>query len=69
MFAEQKVRIAALECLEQLTGLSSHVLVPHQTKVVRELKQALDDKKRLVRRQAAETRSAWYGSLWFFSII
>ncbi|GFS23737.1 MMS19 nucleotide excision repair protein homolog [Elysia marginata] len=54
-----KVRIAALECLEQLTGLPSHVLVPHQKQVVHELKQALDDKKRLVRRQAAETRSAW----------
>ncbi|RUS82896.1 hypothetical protein EGW08_009361 [Elysia chlorotica] len=56
---DMKVRIAALECLEQLTGLPSHVLVPHQTKVVHELKKALDDKKRLVRRQAAETRSSW----------
>ena len=57
--AVQKVRIAALECLEELTALPSHVLVPHQPRVVRELKRTLDDKKRLVRRQAAQTRSAW----------
>ncbi|GFO36171.1 mms19 nucleotide excision repair protein homolog, partial [Plakobranchus ocellatus] len=58
-FCSMKVRISALMCLEQLTQLPSHTLVPNQAQVVRELRKALDDKKRLVRKQATETRSAW----------
>uniref|UniRef100_A0A0B7AL83 MMS19 nucleotide excision repair protein n=1 Tax=Arion vulgaris TaxID=1028688 RepID=A0A0B7AL83_9EUPU len=54
-----KTRMAALKCLENLTCLPSYTVVPHQAQVVQHLASSLDDKKRLVRKQAVETRSAW----------
>ncbi|CAL1536085.1 unnamed protein product [Lymnaea stagnalis] len=54
-----KVRLIALKCLENLTALPLHAVAPHQNNVVRDLAGTLDDKKRLVRKQAVDTRCAW----------
>lgn len=51
--------MSALKCLDSLAYLPSYTIVTHQKRVVKELADCLDDKKRLVRKQAAETRSAW----------
>ncbi|KAH9524929.1 hypothetical protein Btru_028300 [Bulinus truncatus] len=56
---DMKVRISALKCLENLTTLPIHTLTPVQPRVVRDLSLPLDDKKRLVRKQAVDTRCAW----------
>ncbi|KAI9315826.1 RNAPII transcription regulator C-terminal-domain-containing protein [Dichotomocladium elegans] len=56
-----EVRIAALKCLGQLpVGLSYDVLKPYLNNVIKELVKSLDDKKRLVRREAVECRAKWY---------
>ena len=55
----QKVRIAALGCLCELTNLPSHAVVPHKTNVLRTLVTALDDHKRLVRQEAVQARCEW----------
>ncbi|XP_013406469.2 MMS19 nucleotide excision repair protein homolog, partial [Lingula anatina] len=55
-----KVRIAALQCLGMMTTLPQHLTTPHQKTVVRELAHPLDDKKRLVRKEAAQARGEWY---------
>lgn len=52
--------MSALKCLDSLAYLPSYTIVTHQKRVVKELADCLDDKKRLVRKQAAETRSAWW---------
>ncbi|XP_059147306.1 MMS19 nucleotide excision repair protein homolog [Physella acuta] len=59
MHSSMKVRITALKCLENLTSLPVHIITPHQNKVVQALANTLDDKKRLVRKQAVDTRSSW----------
>ena len=58
-FVLQKVRISALKCLEEVTSLPVHVLVPYQRQVTRALLTVLDDKKRLVRAQAVSAREQW----------
>ncbi|XP_071828217.1 MMS19 nucleotide excision repair protein homolog isoform X3 [Apostichopus japonicus] len=55
-----KVRIAALKCLKSLTQLSSHYVLPYKSDVTRQLTIALDDKKRLVRREAVDARCRWF---------
>ncbi|CAE1291491.1 MET18 [Acanthosepion pharaonis] len=55
-----KVRIASLECLEYLTQLPASTLLPYRREVIRFLEPVLDDKKRLVRRQAVRARGEWY---------
>uniref|UniRef100_A0A2C9KSV4 MMS19 nucleotide excision repair protein n=1 Tax=Biomphalaria glabrata TaxID=6526 RepID=A0A2C9KSV4_BIOGL len=54
-----KVRILSLQCLESMTSLPVHKISPLQTKVVSNLARSLDDKKRLVRKQAVSARCAW----------
>ncbi|XP_005103739.1 MMS19 nucleotide excision repair protein homolog [Aplysia californica] len=54
-----RVRISALECLENLTNLQMLALAPYEKRVVRELGPVLDDRKRLVRKRAVEARAAW----------
>ncbi|GAB1605862.1 MMS19 nucleotide excision repair protein homolog [Argonauta hians] len=58
--ATMKVRIASLECLENLTQLPTTVLLPYRREVIRSLGPVLDDKKRLVRKQAVKARGEWY---------
>ncbi|XP_064631071.1 MMS19 nucleotide excision repair protein homolog [Lineus longissimus] len=55
-----KVRISSLQCLGMLTTLPIHKLVPHQRVVTRDLAAVLDDKKRLVRKEAVQARGEWF---------
>ncbi|XP_038599920.1 MMS19 nucleotide excision repair protein homolog isoform X1 [Tachyglossus aculeatus] len=54
------VRIAALQCLHALTRLPTPVLLPYKAQVIRALARPLDDKKRLVRREAVSARGQWF---------
>ena len=57
----QNLRKAALVCLSVFAHKFPYVrLVPYKEEVLRKLKQSLDDKKRVVRRQAVKTRNLWY---------
>ncbi|XP_046560408.1 MMS19 nucleotide excision repair protein homolog isoform X2 [Haliotis rubra] len=58
--ASMRVRIAALQCLNCLTVLPTHVTLTLKSKVTKSLQSTLDDKKRLVRRQAVVTRGNWF---------
>ncbi|KAI1316679.1 hypothetical protein EDD11_009635 [Mortierella claussenii] len=56
-----KVRIAALRCLgAQPKSLPFTALRPYKIQVLKELEKSLDDRKRLVRREAVECRSQWF---------
>ncbi|XP_019864423.1 PREDICTED: MMS19 nucleotide excision repair protein homolog [Amphimedon queenslandica] len=57
-----KVRITALKCLGlfPVSSISTHLLYTHQNKVIDGLGSCLDDKKRLVRKEAVSSRSEWY---------
>ncbi|XP_064601049.1 MMS19 nucleotide excision repair protein homolog [Liolophura sinensis] len=55
-----KVRIGALKCLSSFTHLPPHVIMPHKSKVIRALEPALDDHKRLVRKEAVIARGEWF---------
>lgn len=58
--ATANVRIVALECLANLaTHGKSDILSPFKPSVVKELAVALDDKKRLVRKNAVDCREKW----------
>ncbi|KAE8590634.1 hypothetical protein XENTR_v10018135 [Xenopus tropicalis] len=54
------VRITALKCILALTKLPLHMLLPYKQQVIRALAKPLDDKKRLVRKEAVETRCQWF---------
>ncbi|NXJ83552.1 MMS19 protein, partial [Trogon melanurus] len=53
------VRIAALRCAHALTSLPITVLLPYKARVIRALAKPLDDKKRLVRKEAVAARGEW----------
>jgi DNA repair/transcription protein MET18/MMS19 len=56
-----KVRIAALKCIELVsTKISRDLLLPHVKSTLKAIAVPLDDKKRLVRKQAVECRESWY---------
>ncbi|KAG7325439.1 hypothetical protein KOW79_011755 [Hemibagrus wyckioides] len=55
-----KVRISALRCIHALTHLPSHMVLPFRARVLRCLAKPLDDKKRLVRKEAVAARSEWF---------
>ncbi|KAM4668903.1 MMS19 nucleotide excision repair protein homolog isoform 3-T3 [Amazona ochrocephala] len=54
------VRIAALRCANALTSLPTIVLLPYKARVIRALAKPLDDKKRLVRKEAVAARGEWF---------
>ncbi|XP_040848295.1 MMS19 nucleotide excision repair protein homolog isoform X5 [Ochotona curzoniae] len=54
------VRIAALQCMHALTRLPTSVLLPYKPQVIRALAKPLDDKKRLVRKEAVAARGEWF---------
>ncbi|XP_047408687.1 MMS19 nucleotide excision repair protein homolog isoform X2 [Sciurus carolinensis] len=54
------VRIAALQCMHALTHLPTPVLLPYKPQVIRALAKPLDDKKRLVRKEAVSARGEWF---------
>ncbi|XP_048406732.2 MMS19 nucleotide excision repair protein homolog [Stegostoma tigrinum] len=55
-----KVRIASLQCMHALTKLPPHVILPHKSRVIQALAKPLDDKKRLVRKEAVRARGEWF---------
>ncbi|XP_043247106.1 MMS19 nucleotide excision repair protein homolog [Amphibalanus amphitrite] len=55
-----ETRCEALRCLGQLTSLKAHLLLPLRPQVLAGLANCVDDKKRLVRRQAVEARNLWF---------
>ncbi|KAJ3643831.1 hypothetical protein Zmor_026518 [Zophobas morio] len=56
-----KVRILALQCLQEVTSsFPVYKLLIHKQEVVRVLGKVVDDKKRIVRREAVEARSLWF---------
>ncbi|KAM5141580.1 MMS19 nucleotide excision repair protein homolog [Mantella aurantiaca] len=54
------VRISALKCMLALTKLPLPMLLPYKQQVIRALAKPLDDKKRLVRKEAVEARCQWF---------
>ncbi|XP_066457176.1 MMS19 nucleotide excision repair protein homolog [Eleutherodactylus coqui] len=54
------VRITALKCMLALTKLPLPMLLPYKQQVIRALAKPLDDKKRLVRKEAVEARCQWF---------
>ncbi|XP_066156567.1 MMS19 nucleotide excision repair protein [Euwallacea fornicatus] len=59
--ASMVVRIAAIKFLKAVVLTSKvYLLLPHKTDVIKQLGKNVDDKKRLVRREAMECRSMWY---------
>lgn len=54
------VRITALKCMLALTKLPLPMLIPFKQHVIRALAKPLDDKKRLVRKEAVEARCQWF---------
>ncbi|XP_061408357.1 MMS19 nucleotide excision repair protein homolog [Lethenteron reissneri] len=58
--AAMRVRMGALQCICALVQLPAHVVLPHKQAVIHALGTALDDHKRLVRKEAVEARTAWY---------
>ena len=59
-----KVRMAALQAIGALSTLPSHLLYPHAVNVVLQLDSCVDDKKRLVRKEAVKARAEWWVWLW-----
>ncbi|XP_022080749.1 MMS19 nucleotide excision repair protein homolog [Acanthaster planci] len=57
--ASMKVRVGALKCIGELTTLEHHKVFPHKLKVARGLIPRLDDKKRVVRKEAVKARNLW----------
>ncbi|XP_044262588.1 MMS19 nucleotide excision repair protein homolog [Tribolium madens] len=56
-----KVRILALQCLQEVTSqFPFSKLLPHKNDVLKVLGKVLDDKKRIVRKEAVEARSMWF---------
>ncbi|XP_044152492.1 MMS19 nucleotide excision repair protein homolog [Bufo gargarizans] len=54
------VRITALKCMLALPKLPLPMLLPYKQQVIRALAKPLDDKKRLVRKEAVEARCQWF---------
>lgn len=56
-----QVRIAVLRCLSEFPlSLSKEIIKPHSLSVLAKLKIPLDDKKRIVRKEAVDCRSKWF---------
>ncbi|ESO87854.1 hypothetical protein LOTGIDRAFT_234861 [Lottia gigantea] len=58
--SDMKIRISALKCLNTVSHLPSHLILPYRNTVIKSLVQVLDDKKRLVRNEAVTARSKWF---------
>ncbi|KAK8748728.1 hypothetical protein OTU49_015961 [Cherax quadricarinatus] len=53
------VRMKALECLEAIASLPTSTVLPYKEDVIRGLRNALNDKKRVTRKVAASARCSW----------
>ena len=54
------LRMQAIKCLMFLSLLPVHCIYPYQMNVIRSLKSCLDDRKRVVRKEAFKCRNHWY---------
>ncbi|XP_023311835.1 MMS19 nucleotide excision repair protein homolog isoform X2 [Anoplophora glabripennis] len=54
------VRVAALQCLIHFSALPLYRILPFKQKVLYHLESCIDDKKRLVRKEAMEARALWF---------
>lgn len=54
-----KVRIASLQCVYVLSRLPGHMVLPFRARVLKALAAPLDDRKRLVRKEAVAARGEW----------
>ncbi|XP_051958991.1 MMS19 nucleotide excision repair protein homolog isoform X3 [Xyrauchen texanus] len=55
-----KVKVASLRCVHALSGLPEHMVLPFRARVLKVLAVPLDDKKRLVRKEAVAARGEWF---------
>ena len=55
----QPARITSLKSLQYLTNLPIHKIQPFRRSIIHVLKKCVDDRKRLVRKQAVETQMSW----------
>ncbi|XP_063049125.1 MMS19 nucleotide excision repair protein homolog isoform X1 [Engraulis encrasicolus] len=55
-----QVRIASLRCVHALSYLPDHMVLPFRARVLKALATPLDDKKRLVRKEAVTARGEWF---------
>lgn len=55
-----KVRTLSLRCLKAITILPHHILLPFRQEVIKNISPCLDDKKRLVRKEAVAARCEWF---------
>ncbi|XP_074518694.1 MMS19 nucleotide excision repair protein homolog [Halichoeres trimaculatus] len=54
------VRIASLRCIHAVSHFPEHEILPFRARVLRALARPLDDKKRLVRKEAVQARGEWF---------
>nr|XP_020471545.1 MMS19 nucleotide excision repair protein homolog [Monopterus albus]XP_020471546.1 MMS19 nucleotide excision repair protein homolog [Monopterus albus] len=54
------VRTASLRCIHALSRFPIHEILPFRARVLQAVACALDDKKRLVRREAVQARGEWF---------
>lgn len=55
------IRISAIKCIKNITmSYPVYRLLPYKQKVIQQLGICVDDKKRLVRREAMDCRALWY---------
>ncbi|XP_015600942.1 MMS19 nucleotide excision repair protein homolog isoform X2 [Cephus cinctus] len=59
-YKEMKVRITALECLLSYCNYPTISILPFKQDVLDKLATPIDDRKRLVRKVAAQTRTRWF---------
>ncbi|KAM4716212.1 MMS19 nucleotide excision repair protein homolog isoform 2-T2 [Anableps anableps] len=55
-----KIRIASVRCVLALSHFPAHEVLPFRARILRALAPPLDDRKRLVRREAVQARAEWF---------
>ncbi|XP_014853446.1 PREDICTED: MMS19 nucleotide excision repair protein homolog isoform X1 [Poecilia mexicana] len=55
-----KIRVASIRCVLALSCFPAHEVLPFRSRVLRALAPPLDDRKRLVRREAVQARAEWF---------
>ncbi|KAF3853259.1 hypothetical protein F7725_013947 [Dissostichus mawsoni] len=56
---DMEVRISSLRCIHAVSQFPEHEILPVRARVLRALARPLDDRKRLVRREAVHARNDW----------
>ncbi|XP_037546674.1 MMS19 nucleotide excision repair protein homolog [Nematolebias whitei] len=55
-----KIRITSIRCIHALSQFPVHEVLPFRARVLRALAQPLDDRKRMVRKEAVQARGKWF---------